>query len=131
MRMLKSALLVSAGILIGVGANAVLAQNNAPSYMVAEINVKDQTAYEASGVVQLREQIKAAGGKLIAGGYNKTEVLDGAPPPNRYLIFQYPDKATAQKVWTSDIKPWQTSEKVRHVAEFRTWLVEAAAPDMK
>src|SRR5215831_1818162 len=48
-------LLVSAGILIGVGANAVLAQNNAPSYMVAEINVKDQATYEASGVVQLRE----------------------------------------------------------------------------
>jgi hypothetical protein len=34
-------------------------------------------------------------------------------------------------VWTNDIKPWQTSEKVRHVAEFRTWVVEAAAPDMK
>ena len=46
--MLKGALLVSAGILIGVGANAVLAQSNAPSYMVAEINVKDQAVYEAS-----------------------------------------------------------------------------------
>ena len=129
--MLKSALLVSAGILIGVGANAVLAQNNAPSYMVAEINVKDQAVYEASGVVELRDKIKAAGGKLIAGGYNKTEVLDGAPPPNRFLIFQYPDKATAQKVWTTVIKPWQTSDKVRKVAEFRTWLVEAPQPDMK
>jgi uncharacterized protein (DUF1330 family) len=99
--------------------------------MVAEINVKDQAVYEASGVVELRDKIKAAGGKLIAGGYNKTEVLDGAPPPNRYLIFQYPDKATAQKVWTTDIKPWQTSGKVRNVAEFRTLLVEAGQPDMK
>ena len=78
--MLKSALLVSAGILIGVGANAVLAQNNAPSYMVAEINVKDQATYEASGVVQLREQIKAGGGKLIAGGYNKAIAYEGSNP---------------------------------------------------
>jgi hypothetical protein len=42
--MLKSALLMTAGIVIGFGANAVLAQSNAPYYLVAEINVKDKTA---------------------------------------------------------------------------------------
>jgi uncharacterized protein (DUF1330 family) len=131
MKNYKIAAALIGSFVLGAGAASVFAQGTAPSYMVAEINVKDQAVYEASGVVELRDKIKAQGGKLIAGGYNKTEVLDGAPPPNRYLIFQYPDKTTAQKVWSEDIKPWQTSDKVRKVAEFRTWLVEAAAPDMK
>jgi len=59
--MLKSALLVTAGIAIGFGANAVLAQSNAPYYLVAEINVKDKTAYEASGVDKVRDGMKANG----------------------------------------------------------------------
>jgi len=41
---LKSALLVSAGIDIGVGSNAVLAQNITPYIQVAQINVIDQKA---------------------------------------------------------------------------------------
>jgi hypothetical protein len=81
--MLKSALLVTAGIVIGVGANAVLAQSNAPYYEVAEINVIDQPNYEASGVDKVRDALKASGVKLIVGGYNKTTSYDGAPPSNR------------------------------------------------
>jgi len=40
--MLRSALLMTAGIAIGFGANPVLAQSNAAYYLVAEINVKDK-----------------------------------------------------------------------------------------
>jgi uncharacterized protein (DUF1330 family) len=123
--MLKRALLVTAGTVIGFGANAVLAQSNAPYYQVAEINVKDQTAYEASGVDKVRDGLKAQGGKLIAGGYNKATAIDGAPPANRVLIFQYPNKEASDKAWSDSIKPWQTSEQVRKVADFRTIGVEA------
>jgi hypothetical protein len=71
--MLKNALMMTAGIIIGVGAIGVLhAQSGAPYYMVAEVKVTDQPAYEASGVVQLRDTIKASGARLIAGGYDKT-----------------------------------------------------------
>ena len=124
--MLKSVLLVTAGIAIGFGANAVLAQSNAPYYEVGEINVIDQPTYEASGVKELRDAIKAGGGKLIAGGYNKTEVLDGAPPPNRYLIFQYPDKATHDKVWNENIKPWADKVKGKSMSTFRVVGMEGA-----
>jgi uncharacterized protein (DUF1330 family) len=123
--MLKSALLVTAGIAIGVGANAVLAQSSAPYYEVAEINVIDQPNYEASGVVPLRDQIKASGAKLIAGGYNKAIAYEGSNPANRYLIFQYPDKATHDKVYANDIKPWMEKVKGKYVNEFRTIGVEA------
>jgi uncharacterized protein (DUF1330 family) len=92
---------------------------------VAEINVKDKTAYEASGVDKVRDGLKAHGGKLIAGGYNKATAIDGAPPANRVLIFQYPNKEASDKARSESIKPWQMSEPVRKLADFRTFGVEA------
>ena len=125
--MLKSVLLVTAGIAIGFGANAVLAQSNAPYYQVAEINVKDQAGYEASGVDKVREAMKAGGGKIIAGGYNKATAVEGAPPANRFLIFVYPNKATADKVWADSIRPWMKGAD-KYVSSFRTAGVEGIEP---
>ena len=125
--MLKSALLVTAGIVLGAGGiSALQAQSNAPYYEVAEINVIDQPSYEASGVDKVRDAIKASGGKLIAGGYNKTTSYDGAPPANRYLIFQFPDKATHDKVITETTRPWQEKVKGKSTSTFRIVGVEAA-----
>ena len=71
---------------------ALHAQNNASYYLVAEINVKDQKAYEASGVDKVRDGMKANGtGKLIAGGYNKATAIDADSVANRVLIFRYPN----------------------------------------
>ncbi len=76
--MLKSALLMSVGVVIGAGAiSALRAQSSAPAYLVAAINVKDKTAYEASGVDKVRDGMMKGGAKLIAGGYGKGSVLDG------------------------------------------------------
>ena len=55
-----------AGFALGLGVAGVFAATNAPYYEVTEINVKDQTAYEASGVNKVREGIKENGGKIIA-----------------------------------------------------------------
>ena len=57
--MLKSALSMTAGIAIGFGANAVLAQSSVPYYLIAAINVKDQKAYEDSGVDKVRNAISS------------------------------------------------------------------------
>ena len=124
--MLKSALLVTAGVVIGAGANAVLAQSNAPYYEVAEINVTDQPTYEASGVDKVRDAIKAGGAKLIAGGYNKTQSYDGAPVANRYLIFQFPSKEAHDKFWKESAKPWAETVKNKSMSTFRVIGVEAA-----
>ena len=62
------------------------------------INVTDQAGYEASGVDKVRDAIKANGGKLIAGGYNKAVAIDSdIPAPNRFLIFVYPNKEACDK----------------------------------
>ena len=89
-------------------------------------NVIDQPNYEASGVDKVRDAIKAGGAKLIAGGYNKTTSYDGAPPSNRYLIFQYPDKATHDKLNMEIIRPWQEKVKGKYTSVFRIVGVEAA-----
>ena len=124
--MLKSALLVNAGIVIGAGAiSALHAQSGAPYYNVAEINVTDQPAYEASGVVELRDAVKASGAKLLAGGYNKTQSYDGAPVANRYLIFQYPSNEAHDKIWKENIKPWAEKVKNKSMSTFRAIGVES------
>ena len=127
MTKLQSALLATATFALGGAAvSALHAQSNAPYYEVAEINVIDQPSYEASGVDKVRDAIKAGGAKLIAGGYNKTTSYDGAPPSNRYLIFQYPDKATHDKLNMEIIRPWQEKVKGKSTSTFRIVGVEAA-----
>ena len=93
---------------LGVGAGSVLhAQGTAPYYEVAEINVKYEAGYESSGVDKVREAIKASGGKVIAGGYHKAEVIvGGSELANRVLITVYPNKAAAGKNWAENVRPW-------------------------
>ncbi len=121
--MWKSALLVTAGIVIGIGANAVLAQTSTPYYEVAEITVKDQAGYEASGVDKVRESQKALGGVTVAGGYNKAESKLGTPPANRYLIIRYPNKEAADKHWDESVSKWWNSSGNKY-ADFRAIGVE-------
>src|SRR5262249_36825504 len=90
MEMSKIAIAVI-GLAVGAGASAIYAQSTAPYYEVVEINVKDQTNYEKSGVDKVRETMKTSGGKIIAGGYNKATYM-GAAPANRFLIIQYASK---------------------------------------
>ena len=105
MTKLQSALLATATFALGaVAVSALHAQSNAPYYQVAGINVTDQAGYEASGVDKVRDAIKAAGGKVIAGGYNKAVAIDSdIPAPNRFLIFMYPSKEVADKVCFLDV----------------------------
>ena len=46
----------------------------------------------------VQKGIADAGGKYLAGGFNKTTTLVGAPPPNRVVIIQYPDPDFLEKV---------------------------------
>ncbi len=127
MTKLQSALLATATFALGgVAVSALHAQSNAPYYEVAGINVTNQAGYEASGVDKVRDAIKASGGKLIAGGYNKATVIEGdITAPNRFLIFMYPSKEIHDKVWANDIKPWVEKVKGKYVDRFRVFGVEA------
>jgi uncharacterized protein (DUF1330 family) len=107
------------GFALGIGAASMLqAQGTAPYYEVAEVNVKDQAGYEKSGVDKVRQALKAYGGKVIAGGYNKAHGIVGAPPPNRYLIFMFPNREAHDKYWAESVKPWMDGEAKKY-ADFR------------
>jgi uncharacterized protein (DUF1330 family) len=112
------------GFALGLGVAGVLAETSTPYYEVTEINVKDQTAYEASGVAKVRDGIKANGGKIIAGGYDKASASYGAPAGNRFLIVMFPSKEAAQKNWTANVMPWFDSEGHKYVDRFRSVSVE-------
>jgi uncharacterized protein (DUF1330 family) len=114
----KIAVGVIGSFVLGVGAaNLLHAQGSAPYYQLAEINVKDEAGYEKSGVDKVRDAIKANGGKLIAGGYNKAQGLMGVPPPNRVLITVFPNKDANDKFWAA-VKSWADGEAKKY-AEFR------------
>jgi uncharacterized protein (DUF1330 family) len=128
MKNYKIAAALIGSFVLGAGAASVLhAQGTAPYYEVTEIAVKDQAGYEASGVDKVREAIKAGGGKVIAGGYNKAAAVEGTPPANRFLILMYPNKAAAEKVWTGTIRPWMKGAD-KYVSSFRSVGVEGVEP---
>jgi hypothetical protein len=125
MTKLQSALLATAAFVLGaVAVSALQAQSNAPYYQVAGINVTDKDGYEASGVDKVRDAIKANGGKLLAGGYNKAVAIDSdIPAPNRFLIFVYPNKEASDKA-NEIIKVWAEKVKGKYTDRYRTFGVE-------
>jgi len=81
--MLKSALLVAAGIVIGAGAiQGLHAATGGGYYTVAEINVKDRATYDKD-LPAVLSTIKDAGGVYLAGGFDKATLEYGSPsvPP--------------------------------------------------
>ena len=125
----KYALLMAVGgIPLGAAGSSmmtsVLAQNNAPYFLVAAINVVDKEGYEASGVDKVRDTFKANGGKLVGGGYNKAVAYDSdVPVSNRFLIWMFPNKAASDKTW-EETKWWADKVKGKYTDRFRIFGVE-------
>jgi uncharacterized protein (DUF1330 family) len=109
---------------VGIAPGVLHAQGAAPYYEVAEINVTDKAGYEASGVDKVRDSIKANGGKVIAGGYDKAVGRAGAAPPNRVLIVLWPNKDAADKNWTESVQKWWDSAGSKYASSFRDISVQ-------
>src|SRR5262249_28074005 len=83
--MLKSALLVTAGIIVGAGALQALKAAEGPGiYTVYEANIQDEAAYTAA-LPEVEKYIKENGGMRVAGGFNKAKLIDGKPPVGNRL----------------------------------------------
>ena len=107
--MLKSALLVTAGIIVGVGASyGVLNRASAAGpaiYNVYEASVKDVDAYEKA-LPEVGRLIKESGGVRVAGGFDKSKTMRGAPVGNRFIIVRWDDMAAYEKGQSMGIKAW-------------------------
>ena len=125
--MLKSALLVAAGIIVGAGAiQGLHAATGGGYYTVAEINVKDRATYDKD-LPAVLSTIKDAGGVYLAGGFDKATLEYGSPsvPPvaNRYVIIRYDSKDGYEKAWATGIKKF-VGEQEKTGTTFRQVGVE-------
>ena len=75
---------LAAGFVLGAGAiQALHAQAKPPACLVAKVNVRDKTGYEKEFLPPTLKTMKEAGGKYLAGGFDKAVGLSGLPPANR------------------------------------------------
>jgi uncharacterized protein (DUF1330 family) len=113
-------------LVLGIGAASVLhAQTKPTAFIFVEIDVKDQDGYTKDFLPKAQANIKEAGGKYLAGGFNKAISLSGSPPPDRVVLLQFPDMDA--------IKAYEAKEQQleadlgKKYASFRAIGIEGAA----
>jgi uncharacterized protein (DUF1330 family) len=70
------------------------------AYVIIDIDVKDQLAYEEYKK-RGAPTIIAHGGKPLARG-GKTEVLEGSWQPKRMIVLEFKDAQAAKEWWNSE-----------------------------
>ena len=121
---MKITVAVACGLLVGGGAVQLLhAQSKPPAYVVAEIAVKDKKGYEENFLKPTQKDISDHGGKLLAGGYDKTMSLVGSAPPNRVVIVQFANM-DAVKAWRDQGVTDMENTVGTKYASFRIYAVD-------
>ena len=125
---LKTAVAVTCGLLVGGGAVQILhAQSKPPAFVVAEIDVKDLEGYEMNYLKPAQKTIADHGGKYLAGGFNKTLSLAGTEPPNRVVLLQFANM-DAVNAWRKEGEADLENDVGEKYAKFRVYAVEGLSP---
>ena len=105
--MLKSALLLGAGIAIGAGAiHGLHAATGAQVYTVYEANITDEASY-TKALPEVEKYIKENGGTRVGGGFNKTKLSSGQPAVgNRYVLVRWENEGAFDKAMDAGLKAW-------------------------
>jgi hypothetical protein len=105
--MLKSALLLGAGIAIAAGAiHGLHAATGAPVYTVYEANITDEASY-TKALPEVEKYIKENGGTRVGGGFNKTKLISGSPAVgNRYVLVRWKNEGAFTKAMDAGLKAW-------------------------
>jgi len=99
---------MAAGMIVGgFAVQGLHAQAKPPIYFIAEIDTAQLDTYMKDYAPLAQASIKAAGGKIIAGGAAKS--VEGDPPKARTVI----------QVWESEdqIQKWRTSPEYKKARE--------------
>ena len=88
-------------------------------------DVKDEAGYKNEFLTTRAESHRRPRRQYIAGGFNKTTTLNGAPPPNRVVIVQFESMAKVK-----DFATWKKAfDKIgEKYATLNTFAVEGAMP---
>ena len=105
--MLKSALLLGAGIAIGAGAiHGLQAATGAQVYTVYEANITDEASY-TKALPEVEKYIKENGGTRVGGGFNKTKLISGQPAVgNRYVLVRWENEGAFDEAMDAGLKAW-------------------------
>ena len=94
-----------------------------PSYIIAEIQVTDPTAYEGYRPLAAASIARFGGRYVVRGG--KLDLLEGEPEPGRIVVIEFPDADAARRWYRSE--EYQKALKIRQSASRgRVFLVEGA-----
>ena len=92
------------------------------TYIVGDIHITDPATYQAH-VPRALATIARYGGRVIAGGDGRVDVLEGDPIPEQFFIIEFPTTDAARRWYQSD--EYQEALKVRLSASHgRVLLIE-------
>ncbi|PWC31119.1 DUF1330 domain-containing protein [Azospirillum sp. TSO35-2] len=92
-----------------------------PAYIIADVRVTDPVAYELYKSLTPNAIAKNGGRFLSRGG--ETAVLEGGWQPNRIVILEFPDMASARAFYDSP-EYREAREARRDAADFRMIVVD-------
>ena len=70
-----------------------------PAYVIVEITITDAETYERYKAIAPPSIARYGGRYLVRGG--RTEALEGAWTPSRFVMLEFPDVQTAKAWWSS------------------------------
>jgi uncharacterized protein (DUF1330 family) len=95
-----------------------------PTYVVGDIQITDPASYQAH-IPRALASIARFGGRVIAGGGGKVDLLEGDPSPEWIFTIEFPTADAARRWYRSD--DYQEALKVRRSASHgRVFLIEGA-----
>jgi uncharacterized protein (DUF1330 family) len=93
-----------------------------PTYIVGDIHITDPLTYQAH-VPRALATIARFGGRVIAGGGSRVDLLEGDPSPEWIFIIEFPTADAARGWYQSD--EYKEALKVRQSASHgRVLLIE-------
>ena len=108
----------------GFAVQGLHAQAKPPVYYVAEIDTSNLDAYMKDYAPLAQASIKAAGGKIVAGGVAKS--VEGDRPKARVVIQVWESEEQIQK-WRSSADYKKAREIGDKLAKFRSYSVNGTA----
>jgi uncharacterized protein (DUF1330 family) len=95
-----------------------------PTYIVGDIHITDLAAYQAH-VPRALATIARFGGRVIAGGGGRVDLLEGDPMPEWIFVIEFPNADAARRWYQSD--DYREALKARLSASHgRVFLIEGA-----
>lgn len=92
-----------------------------PAYIIVEVDIHNQEAYEGYKLLTPASLVPYDGRFIVRGG--KTELLEGEQEPKRIVVLEFPTVEKAKQWWNSE--EYAPAKKIRQAnSSTRMFVVE-------